>query len=225
MALVVVDLVTCENYVAGIVNARAEGNPWGPASATDQERFSPTDITTAVKLIDLEIRTTIVQSVGHWARGEYLGSSTDLTDGDEIPFHIGRLGAVDVKKADNSYTLGIECRNVDIYRKLKDNPDGMYGDATENEGHYYLSEEHRVFIIGAKARVWTVAEANVGAALLSPVNYTATVIRGACSILDKDGVDPSTGQKYSVLYEQDLARIKGDETIVSPLAALQRAGG
>jgi hypothetical protein len=225
VAIAVIDLTTCENYVAGIVNARAEGNAWGPASATDQERFSPTDITTAVKVIDLEIRTTIVETVGHWARGEYLGASADLSDGAEMPFHIGRLGAVDVKLTSGTYVLGIECRNVDVYRKLKANPDGMYGDATENEGRYYLSEEHRVFIIGSKARVWTVAEAAIGGTLLSPINYTATVVRGACSILDKDGVDPSTGQKYSVLYEQDLARIRGDETVVPPLAAFQRAGG
>lgn len=230
MAAALADLTEVVTHVAARLEAGPDGNVFAPASATDQNKYHPDEITGAAKLIDLEIRQSIVETVGHPDRGIYLTDSGDLGGGVNVVTltqHAGSIGAVKIKRTTSGlYLPGILQRDVDSILKLIRNVDGIYGTIAENEGRYYVSEENEIYYVGAALQIKLAADIATGAALGAPAKYTAAIIRGTIAFLRKPNeIADSFFSDYEMAYQRDIVLIRAGAAALPPLEGYKRSGG
>lgn len=224
MPAILADLARCETRVGQILNAGPDDGSYA-VPTTDQQKYAPGDIVDAIKQIDIEVVRTIQEIVGQGYRGQYGTMVASNAYGASLQAHPGKLGSVEVQiTAGSAWHPGILAEDVGVVRKVKLNPDGMYGGATENEGLYYITEDLKIYYIGTDARVFIPTEVTIGSTLLAPISYEATIIRGSIRFLLKDPVDPNLAT-YGVDYDRDLSLIRSNAAAVPALDTNTKLGG
>lgn len=221
MAITVVSITECEKRVAMILNAGPDDGTYAVAS-TDQQKYAPGEITDAILEADLEVVRTIVSTLGNGYRGNYLAASADLNYGDPIVAHPGKVGHVDIKIG-AAYVAGILAPSLEAIQKWA--LDTTLYPTASCAGRYYITEDFKVFFIGDKARVQFITDIVKTAACQAPIIYTATVIRGAVSLLGKDGVDMGMIRDYYAQFQRDLEIIGQGASAVPALDLFKRAIG
>lgn len=224
MAAILADLTRCTNKVTAILVAGPDDGSFAAADLSQSEKYSPDDITQTVKQIDLEVARTIQETVGQGYRGNYGAKVASVTYGMLLPGHPGKLGSVEIQLLSGAWEPGILAEDLNVVRKVHLNPDGMYGSATENEGLYYIGEDLLAHYIGQDMRVFIPTELGLGSALLSPVSYEPTIVRGAVKLLLKDPVDPNLAT-YGQDYDRDTGLIRSGAMAVPPLDSSTKQGG
>jgi hypothetical protein len=109
---------------------------------------------------DGEIVTAILETVGHWARPDYLAESDPIAHGAEIPAHVGEIGRVLIQRSSGALYLPARGRRpgADIER-YRANTGGVYGATVHTDagsplaGYYDISEEDVLFYTGFSAKV------------------------------------------------------------------------
>lgn len=219
--MTVVSITECEKRVAACLTAGPDDGTYASAS-TDQTKVTAGEITDAILESDLEVCRTIVETPGNGYRAQYLANSADLNYGDSVGAHPGKIGHVDIKVG-SDYLAGILAPSLEAIAKWK--ADTTLFPTASARGRYYITEDHKVFFIGDKARVQVITDIVKTAACQAPIIYTASVIRGAVSLLGKDGVDMGMIQNYYAQFQRDLEMIKAGAAAVPALDMYKRAVG
>jgi hypothetical protein len=113
---------------------------------------------------DEEIVTAIDETVGHWARPDYLAESDEIAHGSEIPTHVGEVGKVLIQRAAGEDFLPARGKRsaaeIERYRANTGTyPNDVYGKTVHTAagsplaGYYDISEEDVLFYTGLSAKV------------------------------------------------------------------------
>lgn len=224
MAAQLSDLTRCQKRLAQILVANPDDGSYAVAT-TDQQKYAPQDLTDALLQADIEICRIIQETVGHGFRAQYGSMVGPIAYGATIQAHPGKLGSVEIQiTAGSAWHPGILAEDLGVVRKVKLNPDGMYGSATENEGLYYISEDLKIYYIGTDARLFVPTDLVIAAALQSPAVYEPTVLRSAVRLVIKDPVDPNLAT-YGTDFNRDIQLIQANAAAVPALDSNTKMGG
>lgn len=181
---------------ANAANASATAGLYG--FALNDSRRSLWEVVEAVLEADEEIVTAILETVGHWARPDYLADSVTIAHGTEIPTHTGEIGKVLIQRSNGASWRAPRGRKpaAEIER-IRDNtgvfPNNVYGATAHTDagsplsGLYDISEEDLLFYTGYSAKVQlasfaralkTITDASINTGV-DPKLLTSTSISGS----------------------------------------------
>lgn len=118
----------------------------------------------AVLEADDETVLDILETVGHWARADYLADSNPIIHGEEIPTHQGEIGKVLIQRANGEpFRASRGKRTAAEIERYRANtgtyPTNIYGASAHTDtgsplsGFYDISEEDLLFYTGYSAKV------------------------------------------------------------------------
>jgi hypothetical protein len=153
-------LISLKN--ANAANAQATAGQYG--FVLNDSRRSLWEFVEAALEADEEIVTAILETVGHWARADYLADSAAIAHGGKIPTHAGEIGKVLIQRAAGAAFLPARGRapssKIEAYRaNTGAPPNDVYGSTVHTaagsplSGLYDISEEDLLFYTGVSAKV------------------------------------------------------------------------
>ncbi len=200
-------LATVQKSVIHLMNANTSGTY--NTSITD-DRFTAGLIDEAIFSADEQVVLAILETVGHFARPDYLAASSSLTHGAEIPAHVGSLGQVLIDGVP-----GVEAPAEAIVR-YRENDSASYGTGSGLTGMFHISEEDVIYFTGTAATV-RIASYTRSAALQSPGIYTGAVVCGAVAMLLKEGGNAERAAYYGQLFSSHLQMIRANKKAIPEL--------
>lgn len=220
----VADLTITKRQVIQLLNADTSGVD--VTSATDDRFNAPLFIPESIFEADEDVFTACAESIGHWARADMLTLSSDLSNGDVIPTHIGDLGRVVIKRSSGEtiYYPATTVASAEEITRYRENDSNSYGllahDASGSAiaGLFHITEEDLIFFTGYRAKVWLITYTRT-AALQSPAIYTAAIVCGAVARLLKEGGNVDRAGYFGQMFAGYLQMIRGNEKAIPQLAA------
>lgn len=215
-------LAIARPQVIHLMNANTSGVY--DTSITD-DRFTSGLVDESLFENDETVYLTCAESVGHWSRPDMLTLSSDLSNGDAIPSHIGDLGKVVIKRSggESIYYPATPVRSAEDITRYRENSDDSYGETAHDAsgsalaGLYHITEEGLIYFTGYRAKVWRIAYTRTGA-LQSPAIYTAAVVCGAVASLLKEGGNVERAAYYGQRFSNYLQMIRGNQKAIPELA-------
>lgn len=219
------EIVRVRKFVASALVANPDDMSYAAATLADQQKYSPEHIDDAIFYADREIIKFIQATVGDGRRSFY-GAFVPVANGDDLPYHPGKIGSVEIKKTSaGAFHRGIKVESIDVINKLLENPDSRYGSATINGGRYHIDEEMRLWFTGDSCRIFIPSDLAITTSLQAPVDEEPAIVRGAITMLAKDPLDPSLFGYYAPKWQADEIRIRSLGGPAPVLDSYVKAGG
>lgn len=201
-------LARVQKLVASALVANPDDMSYAAATLDDQQKYSPEHIDDAIFYADREIIKFIQGTVGDGRRIQY-GAFVPVTNGDEIPYHSGKIGTVEIRKTSaGEFRRGLKVESIEVINKLLDNPDGRYGSASINGGRYHIDEEMRLWFTGDSCQIFVPSDLEITTELQGPADEEPAIARGALTMLAKDPLDPSLFGYFAPKWQADEIRIR-----------------
>src|ERR1041384_745947 len=189
---------TTDPYAGTVIGSNNQ-----PAAArypVDQE------VTDAILEADARVCLAIIESIGNGYRSQFLTTSASLSNGDNIPAHVGQIAVIEV---DGSPARMARTRNQMI--QVIENPE-LYVEAQK----WYWTDDISIYHNGTAATV-QYPSFTITTECQSPDAYESAVIAGSVAILMKDGGRSDYYGYYANLYAQQESIIRGGASVLPPV--------
>jgi hypothetical protein len=197
---IVKQLIAIKNAYA--VNANASQGSYG--FLLDDARRNLFEIVETVLEADDEVVLAIKETVGHWARADYMDLSASITHGGEIPAHQGEIGKVLIQRSTGQPYLAPRGRRTAAeIERIRANtgtyPNNAYGSTAHTaagsplSGLYDLSEEQLLFYTGLDAKV------EIASSVRAQRSITDAGINSASKILNSSAAQFSAPDRGSIV--------------------------
>lgn len=176
----------------------------------DDARRNLFELVEAILEADDEVLLAIKETIGHWARGDFLQLSGSITHASTIPTHQGEIGRILIRRsATEDYLPARGRRPAQEIERYRANtgayPNNAYGatrhttlgsplagfyDVSEEQLLFYAGEDAKIELINTSRQARTVTDAGItsGADILSFASANSSDI-GAIAVVEGAGVD------------------------------------
>lgn len=175
------------------------------------------EITDAIIAADEQVCLAIIETVGHPYRTAFMSASTNLSNGDYVPAHVGAHGEVDIDvTGTGTFRPSQRAESRDAVQEIIEFP-SIY-----SSKRFHFIEDSRIYHAGSAARVqYPVFTLNTSACQAHEA-YEDLVVYGAISHLEKKGAEAGFFDKYARLFELGKQMIRGKLLTIPEQAQLEQ---
>lgn len=214
--MAVADISRIRKRVIELLLASPRASRYG-GTVGDNARYSVTqEVTDAALETDAEVCQDIISTPGHPYRSGFMAVSSNLSNGDFVPAHVGAHGEVDIDvSGGGTFRPSQLGKGRDEIQAILEFP-SLYASK-----RFHWIEDSRIYHAGSAARVWTPSFTKTSACQAHEA-YEGVVAFGTVERLEKDGGDPSFFQKYGRLYLLGRQFIRQKELVIPAQAELEK---
>lgn len=183
---------------------------------TDDDRHTFVEQDECIFEADEEFVTAIIETLGHWARADFLVLSSTIANAAQLPSHIGNISEILIQNASGDAFLPGTVADLRAIQRYNANTGsgnftvyGLTAPTAANSplaGYFAVDADNYLFFTGfaAKARLYQYTRSTT--ALQSPIQYQGGVIsRAMMKLLLKDGDDPMSAGAWAKFGQDSLA--------------------
>lgn len=209
-----ISATTVDNAVTTVANALAAFG-----GDVDDDRHTIQEMDEAMFESDQDFVAAIIETLGHWARADYLAISGSIASGAQLPSHIGSIAEILIQNSSLAAYLPGTIADLKAIQRWNANtgtaPNNVYGSTAPTAagsplaGYYNVDPDNYLWYTGsdAKARLYQYTRSLI--ALLSPIQYQGGVVnRSMMKLTLKDGDDPVAASAWAKFAQDDMALVR-----------------